>query len=120
MTNHTHAILVVDDDDDLRETLQTVLEAEGYEVASATNGRDALAYLRSNPLPCLVLLDLMMPIMDGWEFIQHQEADPKLADLVVIVVTAATDGRLNALAPRTVLPKPVPFERLLGAVEQHC
>jgi hypothetical protein len=52
--------------------------------------------------------------------VQQQEADPQLAELAVIVITAAADGRVNALAPRTVLPKPVPFERLLSAVEQHC
>jgi CheY-like chemotaxis protein len=120
MTKSEHAILVVDDDDDLRDTLQGILEAEGYDVVAAANGRDALDYLRSNPLPCLVLLDLMMPVMDGWEFLLKKEADPYLASLPVVVITAAGEANVRALAPRPVLPKPLSFERLMGAVEQHC
>jgi CheY-like chemotaxis protein len=120
MTKLEHPILVVDDDEDLRDTLQGILEDEGYGVVSAANGREALDYLRANDLPCMVLLDLMMPIMDGWEFIREQEADPALAQLPVVIITAAADGRVSALAPRTVLRKPVPFERLISTIQQHC
>jgi len=99
-----HLILVVDDDEDLRESFAGVLEDAGYEAASAGNGREALDFLRSSPPPCLVLLDLMMPVMDGLSFITEKEADSELANIPVVVITAAAGSRLRSIAPRPVLP----------------
>src|SRR5579862_4602951 len=65
-------ILIVDDDPDIRDSLKEVLEDEGYEVNGVANGREALDYLRKSPRPCVILLDLMMPVMDGWQFRREQ------------------------------------------------
>src|SRR5262245_22499124 len=81
-------ILIVDDDSDLRETIREVLDDEGYETAAAGNGAEALAWLREAPLPALILLDLMMPLMDGWRFREEQLKDDRIAAIPVIVMTA--------------------------------
>src|SRR5882724_1347611 len=110
MTKDHHTILVVDDDDDLREVICGVLEDAGYQAASAGNGREALDFLRSSPRPCLVLLDLMMPVMDGLAFIAEKEADSLLANIPVVVITAAAGNRLGSIAPRPFLPKPLKID----------
>ena len=120
MTKPNHTILVVDDDEDLREIICGVLEDAGYDAASAGNGREALDFLRSSPPPCLVLLDLMMPLMDGLSFIAEKEADSELAHIPVVVITAAAGSRLRSIAPRHVLPKPLKIEKLVGTVREYC
>src|SRR5205823_6375304 len=70
------SILIVEDHADLRESLTEILEDEGYVVASAANGLDGLNYLQAHPPPRLILLDLKMPVMDGWEFRRRQQEDP--------------------------------------------
>jgi CheY-like chemotaxis protein len=82
-------ILVVDDDEDVRESVAGVLADESYDVHTATDGRDALRVLReTNVRPDVILLDMMMPHMDGWEFRQVQLGDPALASIPVVVFTA--------------------------------
>jgi CheY-like chemotaxis protein len=116
----SHRILVVDDDVDLRETLVEALELRGYEVASAGNGREALDLLLADQAPpCLILLDVMMPVMDGFEFRRCMRADPRLAGIPVVVITAGGRGGLEALeAP--VLAKPVTLSGLISTVREHC
>jgi CheY-like chemotaxis protein len=113
-------ILVVDDDEGIRDALSEALQDEGHQVRCATNGNEALALLRSSPAPCLILLDLMMPVMNGWEFRQHQLIDPALSEIPVVVISAA--GNLNtAPVPRDrCIPKPITLERLLTVIEQNC
>ena len=111
-------ILVVDDDADVRETLSEVLQDEGYRVATARNGLEALAALRQAERICLVLLDLMMPVMSGHEFLQKHKADPNLAGIPVIVMSALWDERPSSDQP--FLRKPVPLSALLSFVEQYC
>jgi CheY-like chemotaxis protein len=82
-----NAVLVVDDDTDLRESLGDVLRAEGYAVTLAANGREALALLPGLERPCAVLLDLAMPIMNGTEFYRTMSAMPALADIPVAILT---------------------------------
>ena len=115
-------ILVVDDDDDLREGLAEILEDEGLGVATASNGREALAYLRSHEAPAVILLDLMMPVMNGPEFRAHQLDDASLSSIPVILLTAAHDGRAQAtrLGVAGYFSKPIRFEQLLEALMQHC
>src|SRR5688572_5458821 len=81
-------ILVVEDDPEQRETLCAMLDLEGFEHAEASNGREALDYLEGFPAPCLVLLDLDMPVMNGWDFRRIQLADERLSAIPVVVVTA--------------------------------
>src|SRR3954470_23175677 len=82
-------VLVVDDDQDIREALCDLLADAGYRAASVANGKEALIYLKSGELPCVILLDLMMPVMDGWEFRRQQQGDPRLSKIPVVVITAA-------------------------------
>jgi CheY-like chemotaxis protein len=91
-------IVVVDDDEAIRETTKLALELRGYVVLTAANGKEAFDLLGKIPPPCLILLDLMMPVMDGWGFVKALELDPKLEALPVVVVTAfgSCAERINA------------------------
>lgn len=115
-------VLVVDDDADLRETMVMLLEDEGYQVASAANGREALLYLKRCPPPCLILLDLMMPLMNGWEFRQRQRQDPALASIPVLVMSAVADSGppVSSLGAEDCLVKPVSMDVLLDKIRRHC
>jgi CheY-like chemotaxis protein len=115
---HRGSVLVVDDNTDLRELIMAVLEAEGYDVSGAADGARALERLREEPRPDLVLLDLMMPVLDGWQFRKQQLADPAVAAIPVIVLSGDADADAHAVALRAAgsLRKPVDLERLLGTV----
>jgi CheY-like chemotaxis protein len=112
-------ILIVEDDDDIREALSQILELEGYAVREAPNGREALAILTQGAVPKLILLDLMMPIMDGWQFRAEQLKDPRLAGVPVVVISADANvhQKVKSFGAATVLPKPVSLDRLLRAIE---
>lgn len=109
-------IMVVDDDDEIREALSDVLTDEGYEVVGARDGVQALEYLRGGKRPSAILLDLWMPVMDGWQLRHELLSDSTLADIPVIVLTAVRDQRAQGLMVADVLTKPVQLERLLGAL----
>lgn len=110
-------ILVVDDDADCREMLSDLLSGQGYTVACAENGREALDYINAS-IPSLMILDLMMPVMSGWELLARQKADPRLESLPVIVVSAS--GLAKDIEAEAVLPKPVDFKALMNVVKQNC
>jgi CheY-like chemotaxis protein len=113
-------ILVAEDDAGIRESVEECLATEGHEVFSVENGAEALEWLAREPLPDVVVLDLVMPIMNGTEFLAHVRADPRLARLPVVLMTAAMPGG-NVPMPRadTLLPKPFDLEALLAAVARH-
>ena len=113
-------ILVVEDHDSARTALTKLLTSTGYDVVEAPNGSDALAQLATGPRPDLILLDLMMPVMDGWQFRQEQIRDAALADIPVIVVSAAGRERLEKIHANAYLSKPVDLDELLGCVTQFC
>jgi CheY-like chemotaxis protein len=111
-------VLIVEDDADLREMMAQLLSLEGLSVA---NGREALEYLRNgHERPNVILLDLMMPVMDGWEFRRKQQADPAVADVPVIVLSALDPSRAAAVAADAFLKKPLDFDRLLQLVRSYC
>jgi CheY-like chemotaxis protein len=110
---HRGRVLVVDDDAAIRETIYEVLSDEGYEVECAANGRVALEKLDGPEPPRLVLLDLMMPVMSGWELLEEMQESEKLASIPVVVVSAMT-----APGARAHLQKPVDLARLLSTVER--
>jgi CheY-like chemotaxis protein len=114
-------VLVVDDDKDIRETLQELIEDEGYEVLSARNGLEALERIQERR-PGLVVLDLFMPGMDGAEFRRRQLADPRVSDVPVVVISAAAglEERVAAMRPAAHLEKPIRLEDLLRLVERFC
>jgi len=115
-------ILLVEDDSALREALSDILTDVGYEVECAGNGREALDRLSGNaPAPDLILLDLLMPVMDGWAFRDLQRRSPRLAHIPTVVLSASYPPdapRIRSLGAETVLSKPVGMERLLGALER--
>jgi len=112
-------VLVVEDDPDSCEAFCTALRDFGFEPVAARTGKEALAILRDAAPPDAILLDLLMPEMDGWQFRREQLSDPSLARIPVIAISAATLARNSALAfgARTFLGKPVDFDDLRGAVE---
>lgn len=113
------AVLIVEDDDDIRADLMAILRVKGYSVDQAANGREALARLHDGVAPCVVLLDLMMPVMNGWELRQAMKDDPRLADVPVIVMSGA--GRENERVDAdAVLYKPFELSRLLELVGRFC
>ena len=121
--NHTHPILVVEDDEDIRETLVDLLQDHGYEALGARDGRDALQTLAAAPtLPCLIVLDLMMPIMDGKTFRDEQLRDPALSQIPVLVISAYHDAetRARALNTNMAMKKPLDLDRFLDLVQQNC
>lgn len=112
-------ILLVDDDPDLRQILAEVLEEEGYRVVPVCHGLEALEHLRASPSPSLILLDLMMPVMDGWRFLEELGHDAALARLPVCVLTAAPLAA--APAPATMMiAKPPDLGKLLALVDRYC
>ncbi len=114
-------ILVVDDDTAIRAALSELLEEEGYEVLGARHGKEALSLLHTNPMPDLILLDLNMPVMDGFQFRAAQQADPALQAIPVAVISAGERATTAArLSPAAFIPKPFDFNLLLQTVEDLC
>lgn len=114
-------ILIVEDDAQIREALGQILEYEGYKVTAAVNGQDALVKLEQGAKPSLILLDLMMPVMSGTEFIEKQRENPSISPIPVVVLSAA--GNLNrttaTLNVAACLKKPVELDSLLDAVKRY-
>jgi CheY-like chemotaxis protein len=113
-------VLIVEDDQDIRDTMAAVLEAQGFEVDVAGNGADALEALRAGRRPDVILLDLMMPVMDGWQFRAEQQKDPALADIPVVLVSAFAPVSHHAreLGATAYLQKPFDLDTMLGAVDR--
>jgi CheY-like chemotaxis protein len=114
--------LIVDDDAATRTAMTLVLEGTGYRVSSASDGHEALDHLQRSKPPDLILLDLMMPRMDGWQFREQQWRSPALASIPIVILSAAGDVPLHAAALHAVgyLEKPVEFEKLLATIRRHC
>ena len=96
-----------------------LLSLEGFQTAAVANGREALDYLKQGAAPDLILLDMMMPVMDGWEFRRHQKSDPAMAEVPVIVLSALDQGRIE-ISAEAILKKPLDFDRLLELVRTYC
>jgi signal transduction histidine kinase len=113
-----HRILVVEDDQDILVTLSGLLEDEGYDVQSVGDARDALERLRHGLRPEVIILDLMMPGMDGWEFRTIQRADPTLSSIPVVAISADTSAKAAAIDATSFLRKPFRFTELLDTVQK--
>src|SRR6266704_1344448 len=120
MNDGATTVLVVEDDFDLRDALVPILEYEGHRVVSAANGKEALERLRTMPPPSLILLDLMMPVMDGEQFRAQQLRDPALASIPVVVVSAhaSAEERAALLGAAGCVKKPFEIEDLLEQVRR--
>ena len=115
-------LMIIDDDDDLRATLADVMTAQGYEVSAFGDARAALADLEHGRPPFLILLDLMMPGMSGWEFRAAQLENARLAPIPVVVVTAANvfNNGVRSLADVEILRKPFDLDTLLAVVHRYA
>jgi CheY-like chemotaxis protein len=116
-------VLLVENDPDIRDVLSGLLHRNGYEVATAADGRQALEYLRHNEPPRLVLLDLVMPEVDGWEFLRERQRRPELHDLPVVVFSAVAEVKgpdPRELGAAEVLRKPVGLAEVLDAARRYC
>jgi len=112
------SILIIDDEPDLRATLCDVLEDEGWHAVGAADGAEALALLRQGLRPRLILLDLVMPGMDGWRFREAQAADPALASIPVILLCAEQHARSAPIDVAMLLRKPVGIDELTQTVQR--
>jgi len=109
-------LLIIEDEIAVRDALTKLVSKNGREIVTASDGQEALARLTEVPRPCLILLDLMMPRMNGWEFLQRKSADPLIADIPTIVLSGS--GRPAGAVHH--LTKPVDVERLLALIDQYC
>jgi CheY-like chemotaxis protein len=116
-------VLVIEDHEDTRHMVQTVLEFNGFVTVGAADGLRGLEALHQHH-PCVILLDLSMPVMDGWKFRREQQrlSDKELAGVPVIVLSALSDCDKHArdLGAADVIPKPVDLDRMVRVVHQHC
>jgi CheY-like chemotaxis protein len=111
-------VLIVEDDADIRSLFEASLAGHGYAVDTASNGRDALAMMEPRRvLPSVIVCDLHMPVMDGWQLLTALADTPRLASIPVIVLTAADDPSKRAPRPTTMLIKPVAIDDLLTAID---
>ena len=110
------SILVIEDDPLIRGAMRMVLQWEDYRVTCVTNGQEALDFLRASAPPDIILLDMRMPVLDGWEFLEQQKQDPLLADIPVIVVTGSEELVYGSAAQ---IQKPFHPHQLLEAIRQQ-
>jgi CheY-like chemotaxis protein len=115
-------ILVVDDEAETRQLISAVLTDEGYTVDQEANGYAALVYLRVAPtLPCVILLDLLMPLMNGWEFLRARQDHPVLASIPTVAISAVrTFATARVLGAQEGLAKPLDLDRLVAVVGRYC
>ncbi len=117
---HVCSVLVVDDDPEVVDLLRLALTADGYHVASAPNGREALDHLRSHAETCIIVLELQLPVMDGERFRAAQLRDRSLAWIPVVAMSATIDGSRKAreIGARRFLPKPLDLDELRAVLRQ--
>ncbi len=122
-SNEKRYIFVVEDSKEIRDLIKILYEGEGYRVEFASDGKEALEMLRAGAeLPALILLDLMMPVMDGFQFRAEQEKDPRLSSIPILVMSAdaAADIKAMKLGAKGYLRKPVSVDTLVEVAEKYC
>jgi CheY-like chemotaxis protein len=122
MEQQPAAVLVIDDNPDILEGLGTLFRQEGFPVVLSSNGRDALTLLQAGLRPCIIVMDLMMPVMNGFEFREAQLRDPALAHIPIIACSGVTDPAETAthLGAKALVHKPAKSEHLVALVRKHC
>ena len=115
----TGNILLIEDDMDIRTILKDALELEGYRVCTASNGKEGIEMLPAIPVPGLILLDLMMPVMNGWEFATALETYRAYAEIPIVTLSAFSDPEKRIRA-NGFIKKPVDLEVLFAVVKKHC
>jgi CheY-like chemotaxis protein len=120
MVANENTIVVVEDEEEARYTLSQILELEGFKVLSFANGAEALSYLSQSEKPCLIIMDIRMPVMDGNQLRAELLRDSRLATVPVVVVTALDPSAAAGLAALRVFRKPVDIDALVGVVRRYC
>jgi CheY-like chemotaxis protein len=114
-------VLVVDDDPDVRDSISQLLDAKGYSTIQAENGQKALEVLKAAlHIPCLIVLDLAMPVMDGPQFLTLRAQDATLHDIPVVVISGNSQAGATLKEIDAYLTKPVNIDRLINVIDQHC
>lgn len=120
MIEECKTVLVIDDDRAIRQTMKDVLEIYGYEVHTAADGREGISKLMSmKVMPCVILLDLMMPGMNGWGFLDFQKSNPTFSG-VPVIICSAYENSAKSIDTKRILIKPVQLDSLVGAVKAFC
>jgi CheY-like chemotaxis protein len=113
-------VLIVDDDPNLQRLMTKFLKLEGFASVPTSNGREALDYLRAGGDASVILLDLRMPVMDGWAFRKEQRSDPGLAGIPIIILTGIEGEHMTELGAAAAFHKPVSFPEIVGVVRRLC
>jgi len=112
-------ILLVEDDESIRDVIEFALTHHGYSVTFAANGEEALRQLHDSREPYLILLDLMMPVMDGWELAKHMSLDSRLDNYPIVVLTASGEN-IESIPFKEILKKPIDVKRLYETVDRYA
>ena len=120
MTTQPSTILVVDDDPNLQRVITRFLALDGFQSVSAGNGQEALTYLRGGGIASVILLDLRMPVMDGWTFRRAQRDDPRIAGIPVVVLSGTESDRTGELDAVAVFSKPASFPDVIDVLRRLC
>ncbi len=114
------SVLIVEDDQEIRSLLKEAIELEGFEAHVAANGKEALGILSNSVTPSLILLDLMMPVMNGWQFLEVKNNDSNICNIPVVVITAATDSKAGEVKSQGIMKKPIDLDVLVGWIKKYC
>lgn len=112
-------VLVIDDEPSIRDLLRVILEMDGFSVETACNGKEALEKLAKIRRPCMILLDMMMPVMNGWQFYSAKQADARFRDIPTVIVTAYSRHEIE-MPPLETLGKPIDFPVLRELSVKYC
>jgi len=113
-------VAIVEDDAEFRNMLRELLEEEHYRVIAVANGAEALATLRGGAMPNVILLDVSMPVMDGFDFLRHRNDDPQLSAVPVVLVTNAKPHERPTAGVNDVVRKPIDIDEILFAIKRYC
>ena len=113
-------VAIIEDDSEFRNMLRELLEEEQYRVVAVANGAEALEALRGDPVPNVILLDVSMPIMDGFDFLRCRNEDPRLAAIPVVLVTNAKPHERPTAGVNDVVRKPIDIDEILFAIKRYC
>ena len=113
-------VLIIEDDEAIRRSMQDVLDLQGYKAVGASDGQEAINFLKdTRELPCVILLDMMMAGMNGWQFLDFQRNSPDYCNIPVIICSALSETA-KAIKPAAIIPKPVQLKTLISAVKTFC
>lgn len=113
-------VAIIEDDTEFRDMLRELLEEEKYRVVAVSNGAEALETLRGETLPNVILLDVSMPVMDGFDFLRFRNDDPQLAAVPVVLVTNAKPHERPTIGVNDVVRKPIDIDEILFAIKRYC